>query len=64
MFAEFKIFFIRLLGLALVAPIVGYGLLLSSEQLEKAWKTGKRKNKWIALSFVFIFVAILFGWLK
>ena len=64
MVSEFKIFFLKLISLILVAPIAGYALLLSSEQIEKAWKLGKRKKKWFALTSLFVFLAIVFGWLR
>ncbi|MGL4347944.1 MAG: hypothetical protein ACRCSV_00595 [Chlamydiales bacterium] len=54
----------RLLILLLVSPMFAYGILLCIEDLEKAWKTGSRKKKWLALTICLITVGIAFGALQ
>lgn len=54
----------RLSILLLVSPMFAYGILLSIDELEKAWKTGSRKKKWLALTMCLICVGIALGALQ
>lgn len=60
---EFKIFGLKLLSLAIVAPLMGGGLLYISEKLESAWKQTSKKKKFWALTMLVAFLAICLGWL-
>jgi hypothetical protein len=62
--SEIKIFFIKLIGLTLATPIMGWGIMLCAESFEKAWKTNKRRKKWMVSCGLFILLAILGGWLQ
>jgi len=61
---ELKIFAFRFLGILILAPLVGWLLLLFIEKFEKDWKSGNRKKRWMVLSGVFIILAATGGWLR
>lgn len=61
---EGKQILFKLLTLILIAPIIGYGVLFSTESLIKAWKTNNRFKKWLAITGTIVFLAIVFGWLQ
>ena len=61
---ELKFFLIKLAGILLAAPIMGWGILLCAESFEKAWKTNNRRKKWMVSCGEFILLAILGGWLR
>jgi hypothetical protein len=54
-------FGIKLLTLAVSAPIFGWGLLQLALTIEKAWKTNDTRKRWIAMSLMYFAVALLFG---
>jgi len=55
---------IRLAGLIIATPIMGYALMKFAESFEKAWKTNDRKKKWIISCWLFVFLAVIGGWLQ
>jgi antibiotic biosynthesis monooxygenase (ABM) superfamily enzyme len=61
---ELKIFAIKLIGTLIATPIMGWGIMVSAEKFEKAWKTNNRKKRWLACSGVFFFLAVIGGWLR
>lgn len=62
---EVKLFAIRLTGLVIATPIMGYILMLCGEKFEKAWKTNNRKKKWLAsCGLFFLLAAGIAGWLR
>jgi hypothetical protein len=61
---ELGIFGIKLTSLLLSAPFAGFGLLKLSEVIEKAWKSGNVRKKWIAMSFFYFALAVLSGVLR
>lgn len=64
MYAEFKIFGIKFLSLAISAPVIAGGLLAISEKLEAAWKTNTKSKKFWALTMLVLFLGVCLGWLQ
>jgi len=64
MSAELKILTIKLVGLLIMTPIMGYGLLRCVESLEKAWKSNNRRKRWFVMCGVFFLLATIGGWLR
>lgn len=60
---EIKEFIWKLLRLVIVTPFAGFALLLSIDEILKAWKTKKFARKWISISIFFFVIAVLLGWL-
>jgi hypothetical protein len=61
---EGKHILFRLLTLFIIAPIFGYGILISVEHLIKTWKTNNRFKKWLVITEILLFLAIALGALK
>ena len=61
---EIKHILFRFITLLIIAPIFGYGILLSIESLIKAWKTNNRVKKWLAITATLLFLSIALGALK
>ena len=61
---EPKIFAIKLAGILLLTPLMGYGLLRCAESFEKAWKLNNRRKRWLAMCGVFFLLAAIGGWLR
>lgn len=61
---ELRVIGIRLVGLLIMTPLVGYLLLRIAEQTEKEWKSGSRKKKWGMMCGLFFMVAVIAGWLR
>jgi hypothetical protein len=62
--SEFKMIGMRLLGLAVLTPVMGYLFLLAFEKSEKEWKSGSRRKKWIVMCGIFFIIASIGGWLR
>ncbi len=54
---------IKLIGLIIATPIMGWVIMTCAESFERTWKTGNRKKKWAASCGVFLILAIIGGWL-
>ena len=61
---ELRHILFRFAFLIVVVPIFSYGILVSIDSLNKAWKSGSRVKKWFALTTTLLFLAIAFGALK
>jgi len=61
---ELKVIGLRLAFLLIVTPLAGYFFLRVGEGLEKEWKTGNRRKRWIAMCGVFLIIAVIGGWLR
>lgn len=61
---ELRIFAFRLIGILILAPLIGWLFLLFVEKFEKDWKSGNRKKRWMILCGVFIILASIGGWLR
>lgn len=59
-----KILGLRLVFLLIMTPFLGYGLLIVVEHLEKEWKSGNRRKRWIGMCVLFFIIAIIGGWLQ
>ncbi len=59
-----KMFAMKLAGVLLAAPIMGWGILLCAENFEKAWKTKNRKKRWSVCCGIFLLLAGIGGWLR
>ena len=57
-------FLIRLLGLLVLSPIIGYISIRLVESFENAWKSKNKKKRWLACSFAFFVLALMFGWFR
>lgn len=55
---------IRLIGILLITPIMGYGMLKSFDLLERAWKSNNRRKRWLVMCGLFFFLAVIGGWLQ
>ena len=62
--AEFTRIGIKLLITLLATPIMGFGMLKSFDLFKKAWKSNNRRKQWLVMCVVFIFLAIIGGWLQ
>ena len=62
-YVELRHLGIRLIGLLIAMPIMGFGLMKVIESFEKAWKSNSRLKKWGASCGLFLFLAIIGGWL-
>lgn len=60
---EIKQFLLKLVGLIIVSPLVGFIVLDIIKHIEIA-KKAKGKKKWLALSIIGILIGILLGWLR
>ncbi len=60
---EFKNILFQLLKLVILIPIFAYGMLCGIENLEKAWKSGSHFKKWLAITTMSLFLAIVLGFL-
>lgn len=63
MIQELKMLGIKFLILLVISPILGLVFLPSAELFEKAWKSNDRKKKWMAVTGLFVIVAVIGGWL-
>lgn len=61
---DLEIFLLKLGGVLVLSPLIGWLLLLFIEKYEKDWKSGNRKKRWMILSGVFIILAGIGGWLR
>ena len=61
---ELKIFAMKLAGVLLAAPIMGWVILGSAESFEKAWKTNNRRKRWLVCCGIFLVLAGISGWLR
>jgi hypothetical protein len=61
---ELKRIGIKLIGTLLITPVMGYAMLKSFGQLEKAWKSSNRRKQWLVMCVVFFFLAVIGGWLQ
>ncbi|MBM3201235.1 MAG: hypothetical protein FJZ56_02370 [Chlamydiae bacterium] len=57
-------FFLRLIGLLVLSPVIGYLSIRLIESFEKAWKSKVKKKRWIACSFAIFLIAIAAGWFR
>ncbi len=60
----FKWLLIRFAALLVLTPIGGFAFLRFSDYLEKTWKSGNRRKKWIAMCWLFLTIATLGGFLQ
>ena len=61
---ELKIFAIKFIGLVLLTPVMGFGVMICIEKFEKSWQTNSRKKKWLASCGLFFVLAAISGWLR
>ncbi len=61
---QWKWFFIHLVGLLILAPIIGYMMVKMLTAFEIAWKSNDKKRRWKACVLAFIVLAIAFGWFR
>ena len=61
---EFRIIGMRLIGLVLLTPIMGYLFLVAFEKSEKEWKSRSRRKKWIVMCGIFFIMVSIGGWLR
>ncbi len=61
---HWKWFLLRLSGLIILAPVVGYLLIGLIESFEIAWKSNNKKKRWKACALAVIFIALAFGWFR
>ena len=61
---ELREFLIKFAIMIILAPLMGYALLVYFENTEKAWKSNNRKKRWFVMCGFFILLAIIGGWLR
>jgi hypothetical protein len=61
---ELKIIGLKLAFLLIITPLAGYFFLRVAEEVEKEWKSGIRRKRWIAMCGVFFVIAVIGGWLR
>ena len=61
---ELKLIGIRLVGLLIITPFIGYMGLVAVEKSEKEWKSGNRRKRWVVMCGVFFVIAVIGGWLR
>ena len=61
---ELKFFAIKLLGVLILMPFMGFIFLQLFERAEKAWKTNNRRKRWYVMCGVFFILACIGGWLQ
>ena len=59
-----KMLLIKVVTMIVLAPLGGWALLLFAEYGEKIWKTNSRVKKWLLLSYLFIFLLMIGGFLQ
>jgi len=64
LWSEMQHILYKLLSIAVIAPILGYGVLYTVENLEKAWKSGNKVKKWYTITLALVFIAIALGYLQ
>ena len=64
MIDELKVFAIKLAGLLVIGPIIGFAMLKFSDLVEEARKTNNRKKKWLVMCIIFGAFAGYIGWLR
>lgn len=61
---ELKIFSIKIAGLIILSPFMGFVLLRCYDLSEKLWKTNNRRKRWLVMSGIFFVLACIGGWLR
>ena len=61
---QLKILGLKLVILLIITPFLGYTLLRVAENVEKKWKFGNRRTKWLLMCEIFLTLAIIGGWLR
>jgi hypothetical protein len=61
---ELRIISIKIVGLLILSPFMGFVLLRCYDILEKYWKTNNRRKRWLVMSGVFFLLACIGGWLQ
>ncbi len=61
---QLKTFGLKLIGLIILTPLMGYGFLRCYEYSEKVWKTNNRKKRWLVMCGIFFLLACIGGWLR
>ena len=59
-----KFFLLRIVVLIVLAPLGGYAFLRFAEYFVKCWKSRNRRKMWVAMTSLFLAVAIIGGWLR
>lgn len=63
MVPELKILAFKFMALLVATPFMGWGIMLSFEKIETAWKTRVKKKKWLASCSLFMVLAFIGKWL-
>ena len=61
---ELKFFFIKLIVLIIITPLLGFLFLCYFEYFEKVWKSNNRRNKWWMMCTLIFILIVIGGWLQ
>jgi hypothetical protein len=61
---HWKWFFVKLIALVVVAPVIGILLVNLLERFELAWRSKEKKRRWKACCLAFIGLALALGWFR